>query len=1343
MSLNGVRSKRKNRRDGAMKVLACAAAGVILPWRFAAADTTANWQFPVNGNWTDDTTWSTAPNYPNNGTPMGVNYRANISVAGTYAVSLANDITIDGLTLNSANATLSQTAGNLNLNMGAFNLTTGTYQLSGGTLSNGTLSLGGGRLMMQSGTLDNLHITGGDLNLDQVSGSNTTIQNGLTIDSHTINASGYSAVVHIFDNSLSGNNLNITNYAYVYFDGQSPSLDNSTINIPAQYNGQIYVGGPGSGGSTTFTMGTHATLNGAITLADYYGGSTLINNGNINANVSGQTLTIQTSNFTNQGLAQATNGGTLTISSNWSNTGTLAASNASTINLGGSFTTAAIGTTNISADSTVNITGAMDNTTSTFTPGAGSWFLNGGSITNGTMNLSAGNFHVGTGTLDNVHITGGDLNLDQTSGSTTIQNGLAIDTHNINMSANFVLAHIFGNSLSGNNLNITNYAYVYFDGQNPSVDNSTIDIPGQYNGQIYVGGASSGGSTTFTMGTHATLSGATTVADYFGGSTLINNGNINANVAGQTLSIQISNFTNHGLAQATNGGTLTINSANWSNTGAGGTLKASNASTINLGGSFTTAAIGTTSISADSMVNIAGAMDNTTSTFTPTGGSWFLKGGTITNGTMNLAAGNFHVGSGTLDNVHVTGGDLNVDQYDPTLMVQNGLTIDSHNINVSGLYSNLYFLDNSLSGNNVNASADGLNIFFDGPSQSIDNSTINIAMGFDSRVYVDGPNSVGGSTTFTMGTHATLSGVVTVYSNSSGDNLINNGSINANVSGKTLNLSPTSFTNHGLAEATNGGILAINSPSWSSTGMLAASDASTINLGGAFTTASVNTTNISADSTVNITGAMDNTTSTFTPVGGSWFLKGGTITNGTMNLAAGNFHVGSGTLDGVHVTGGDLNLDQLNSMTTIYDGLTVDSPHTINLSGFDSFLDAFDNSLSGNNLNVSNLWIINFDDVNPSLDNSTINIPAQYSGTIYVGGPSSGGSTTFTMGTHATLSGAVTVIDYYSGSTLLNKGTINASVAGQTLNINTSKFTNQGKLKATNGGILEIGPGTTFVSSGSIDTSGGILDNETTAQINGPATFGSIIGNGSLLIGPGVSADIAAGSAPSEQAALTLGAGSLLNIRNNSLTLNYSGSPNAAIRNYISSAYNVNGTLWSGTTGITSSNAAANPGHRSIAFADGTDGVVINLPAGVSAAIPGGGQLPAGYELITSAFPGDGNLDGKVDFNDFVLISTHFLASDINWDHGNFNYDGVVDFNDFVVLSTNFGEGVTGGDGTGATAAELAQFNSMATSYGISKAQIAAWDATISTLPEPTSASLLMAAGFLLLRRRKAGVVIK
>ncbi len=60
------------------------------------------------------------------------------------------------------------------------------------------------------------------------------------------------------------------------------------------------------------------------------GNGTLINQGVISADLSGQTLTINPTNFTNQGTLNAINGATLTLSGNVTNNGTIVV-NASTL----------------------------------------------------------------------------------------------------------------------------------------------------------------------------------------------------------------------------------------------------------------------------------------------------------------------------------------------------------------------------------------------------------------------------------------------------------------------------------------------------------------------------------------------------------------------------------------------------------------------------------------------------------------------------------------------------------------------------------------------------------------------------------------------------------------------------------------------------------------------------------------------------------------------------------------------------------------------------------------------------------------------------------------------------
>lgn len=52
---------------------------------------------------------------------------------------------------------------------------------------------------------------------------------------------------------------------------------------------------------------------------------------------------------------------------------------------------------------------------------------------------------------------------------------------------------------------------------------------------------------------------------------------------------------------------------------------------------------------------------------------------------------------------------------------------------------------------------------------------------------------------------------------------------------------------------------------------------------------------------------------------------------------------------------------------------------------------------------------------------------------------------------------------------------------------------------------------------------------------------------------------------------------------------------------------------------------------------------------------------------------GDLNLDGSVDFADFIRLSTHYGQSDAGWMQGDLTGDDDVDFADFVLLSASFG----------------------------------------------------------------------
>ena len=77
--------------------------------------------------------------------------------------------------------------------------------------------------------------------------------------------------------------------------------------------------------------------------------------------------------------------------------------------------------------------------------------------------------------------------------------------------------------------------------------------------------------------------------------------------------------------------------------------------------------------------------------------------------------------------------------------------------------------------------------------------------------------------------------------------------------------------------------------------------------------------------------------------------------------------------------------------------------------------------------------------------------------------------------------------------------------------------------------------------------------------------------------------------------------------------------------------------------------------------------------------LDGDGELSgADVDFLLSRFfattPGDANLDGTVDFADFLLLSAAFGKEEpLSWLDGDFNGDGSVAFADFLVLSTHFG----------------------------------------------------------------------
>jgi hypothetical protein len=261
------------------------------------------------------------------------------------------------------------------------------------------------------------------------------------------------------------------------------------------------------------------------------------------------------------------------------------------------------------------------------------------------------------------------------------------------------------------------------------------------------------------------------------------------------------------------------------------------------------------------------------------------------------------------------------------------------------------------------------------------------------------------------------------------------------------------------------------------------------------------------------------------------------------------------------------------------------------------------------------------------------------------------------------------------------------------------------------GGAVNVYPNAAFqISGGTVVIGTGAID-----PFSGTgATAGKHV---AVTVDSGAKLQYATNSAVgSTLAGLTIdvASGSQVDLTNNHIYIDYgSGSdPITTIASYIKAGYN--GGNWNGP-GIMSTTAQTptNGLLYGVGYADGADNVVTGLSSG---------QIEVKYTLL-----GDANLDGLVNGSDFNILAANFNQSITGWDQGDFNYDGLVNASDFNELAANFNQGVSGANSAG----DVAALDAFAAANGLS--------IPTSSVPEPASASVLIAAGlgFLSRRRRK------
>ena len=275
-----------------------------------------------------------------------------------------------------------------------------------------------------------------------------------------------------------------------------------------------------------------------------------------------------------------------------------------------------------------------------------------------------------------------------------------------------------------------------------------------------------------------------------------------------------------------------------------------------------------------------------------------------------------------------------------------------------------------------------------------------------------------------------------------------------------------------------------------------------------------------------------------------------------------------------------------------------------------------------------------------------------------------------------------------TGSTL-TLGANTRLTGGGTFRNSDRVIVSQGNL--TPGGMTFDVADVTSSTAPDFTISGGIGDAAATGAGFSKLGAGTMLLTGSNSFGGTVT--IAAGvlrETPAAYAMYTTGGGVDLTGATARLVLDYTGStsPAALVRGYLAS-----GRFQASTA----------TGNQTLGYSDAGSAVTL---------------LPT--------LRGDADLDGDVDFNDFLVLQNNFGNSGTTFVTGDFNYDGVTNFNDFLALQNSFGQSYAGA------------------AVATSAAQVAAMSAFASAtaVPEPGMVAGVGLAVVGLMWRRRAAVLV-
>ncbi len=1214
---------------------------------------------------------------------------------GGLDAALINNGTVNASVANTTLLLQSNPMTNNNL----FEATAGTLSISSITVTQGLagqISAAGGTVNITNSTVSGGTLASSSAGVIQITGSST-----LTSLTNTSNALDILAGASVTANGNIVDNGTIT-------------VNNGTVNAVTSLT---FTGGTLSGNGTLFLNDNAnpvcAQLNGTLTQA---AGHTIIGHGEINAaltnngivNAAGGNLTLQSNPMTNNNLFEATTGtlnissitvtqgaanqilaanGTVNIISSTISGGILNTSGTGLIQASGTTTLAGItnsGKINIVPNASVSATGnivdnglitindgntnALDSITFTggVLSGNGTLFLNDNTNPvcaqlNGTLTQAAGHTITGHGEINATFINNGVVNangtgltlnilsptltntnlIEATNGATvSFAAGVVVTDTGANITANGGNISISGNAvITGGTLtsigsstfttnSATFNAVTLATGTQVNVAaSSTLTLNGPIvtnNGPITVNPTGVIAVTSLTIGSNLSLVGSGTV-------TLIDGGNPNAARLDFAANVTLTNnqtINGHGNINENTGSLIVNNSV----------INANVASTtLNVNGPVTNnnimeATAGNLSINGTAITQASGAQ------VAAAGGTVILVNSSITNGTLNSSGnGTFQIsGGGTIASltnnapIFIPGG---------TALTANGNIVNNGNITINTTaavaQTALTVTDGILSGTGtviLNAGGVGNAARLDG----------NLTQAAGHSIVGDGNINAA---------------------------LTNNGTVNSNVAGLTLNLNGP-VTNNNLIEATLGnlainGVTITQAPTaqiTASPGSVTLAGATIVN--GILNSSTTGTYQVSGGATIS---SLTNNAPIFIPGGALLTANGDIVDNGSITInttaavAQTSLTVNGGTVSGTGTF--ILNDGSVGNAARIDGNFTQAAGHTITGDG---------------NINAT---LINNGTILSNLTGNSINVngPITNNGLIRA---TNGASIAFGAGTivsNGTLSGTGTFqVDANSSMSIASPGPF-ASAATIILTGPNATFTGLSSL-ASNTGNLTLRNGATTTITGPITNAGTIFLNgsNNTLTVSGgfTNTTGALNGNGTLIAGA-LFGNITVGSlsvqvpvngtnaATSKLTSLTL-AGTTNNwtnalaLNNNKLILETS---NATKANALTTLRNQIFFGLTHPTGITTSNIPANFG---IAVADNN---ALSTPFTTF----GGQPVDTNSLLVSPELLGDADLSGHVDLTDLSTVLNNFGSITPAWTSGNFDNTSTINLTDLSDVLNNFG----------------------------------------------------------------------